>query len=80
MRFAAPLLSSFPQERAGALHIPSCRRGACELRLEAVRTTPAMAAGRMEAAASRVAVLEEELRCLAEELSRCQVSERGARR
>ncbi|XP_052557062.1 centlein isoform X2 [Tympanuchus pallidicinctus] len=31
-----------------------------------------MAAGRLEAAASRVAVLEEELRCLAEELSRCQ--------
>lgn len=37
-----------------------------------------MAAGRLEAAASRVAVLEEELRCLAEELSRCQVPERGA--
>ncbi|XP_021235444.1 centlein isoform X4 [Numida meleagris] len=59
-------------EWAGALRIPSCRRGTRLLRREAVATTPAMAAGRSEGAAWRVAVLEEELRSLAEELSRCQ--------
>lgn len=38
-----------------------------------------MASGSAEAATQRVTELEEELRGLAEELSRCQVPERGAR-
>lgn len=61
--------------RAGAfrtLSWPSLRR-----RPEALTATPAMASGQAEAAAPRVAELEEELRSLAEELSRCQVPESG---
>lgn len=55
------------------LSSPPLRRG-----WEALTATPAMASGRAEAAAPRVAELEEELRGLEEQLSRCQVPESGA--